>query len=492
VDLVAAKFRDMAKVIGETSTGVANIWKETWGDQGEKIGAPIAEGVRRSQLSLMPLIDTVGDIGLGVVVGLQRAGEAIVWWMGFQYKAFGGFMGRLFDLTATVAKILWLPIEIAFAKPIHAIEVAFVAMINFLLATAEAAFNWLGEKFQEISGGLVGGGMAGMKIGRLETPAAPAEKRDLIGEAKALVMGFVDRTATWGTDMLDELKKGLDVFRPVADHTKEAVDAIWAAAQQVGGGAAAASLMRVSPTAEQAMPWKPLPIAPVISAMMMSGGREEEKPSAFMGMMDKLTSGFAGLLAPLASVQMVIHPLVTIFKGMMAILQPFIDAILTPIIGILTILGNTIGKILIPVFQFLAPIIELVGKAFVWFYNKVILPIGNVLMWIFTTLGNVFIGIANAIIWVINLFLSKRKELAYLDYLKYTTLEAISMEDINIAGSAAVATVTEAAAAASYTAGRAVNANINIYTDVISGEGGFRQLAIMLRDEILSLEALGI
>ena len=46
-------------------------------------------------------------------------------------------------------------------------------------------------------------------------------------------------------------------------------------------------------------------------------------------------------------------------------------------------------------------------------------------------------------------------------------------------------------AGASYTSGRNLTINIEINTDVIAGEGGIRQLAVMLRDEIYSAEELG-
>ena len=189
---------------------------------------------------------------------------------------------------------------------------------------------------------------------------------------------------------------------------------------------------------------------------------------------------------------MVLNPLQTIFSAMMSVLEPLINNLLSPLVGILQIIGQTLGHILAPLLQALGPIIEFIGKAFVWLYNKIIRPVGNGIITLFNIVYNAVVTVANGFIWVYNLLRRKSKHKDYIETrgLREGHLGEISYADVTAAGEAAVGATTTGAGA-SYTAGRTMNIQININTDVLTGDGGFRQLAIMLRDEIRSLEALG-
>lgn len=108
----------------------------------------------------------------------------------------------------------------------------------------------------------------------------------------------------------------------------------------------------------------------------------------------------------LESVQKILNVFSTILTPMMAILEPFVNAILAPIIEVLETLGETLGLILaptmailqvvlsiLPAFKILTAVLQVVGNAFNWFYEKVIMPVGNAII----DTVNAVIGLINKI-----------------------------------------------------------------------------------------------
>lgn len=108
----------------------------------------------------------------------------------------------------------------------------------------------------------------------------------------------------------------------------------------------------------------------------------------------------------LESVQKILNVFSTILTPMMAILEPFVNAILAPIIEVLETLGKTLGLILapamailqavlaiLPVFRILTAVLQVVANAFKWFYEKVIMPVGNAII----DTANAIIGLLNKI-----------------------------------------------------------------------------------------------
>jgi hypothetical protein len=123
----------------------------------------------------------------------------------------------------------------------------------------------------------------------------------------------------------------------------------------------------------------------------------EKGVSPVLGGLDILMSAFSSLTGNIASINILLDPLKVIFDAMFQTLAPMVNQILQPIIGILVILGQTIGQILMPVLLFLAPIIEAVAKGFAWFYNAVIMPIGNFIFKVFTWVGNLILNFGQVI-----------------------------------------------------------------------------------------------
>jgi hypothetical protein len=199
----------------------------------------------------------------------------------------------------------------------------------------------------------------------------------------------------------------------------------------------------------------------------------------------------------IASVNAILNPLQTIFTATLNVLAPIVNTVLQPIVGILTVLGETIGKLLVPVVEALAPVIDFIGKAFIWLYNNVIMPVGNGLFAYFTALGNSIWNLGKWIDNVVNGRWSNLKEgfkttdLATL--YAQGPLTAIDMNTLNTAGGNTIA--GSAGAGASYTAQRDISVTVGsivVNTDVITGEGGFRELVLKIDKELEQCIQLGL
>lgn len=151
---------------------------------------------------------------------------------------------------------------------------------------------------------------------------------------------------------------------------------------------------------------------------------------AIAPLLGKLGAGFASSISSLSSFKALLDPVSTILSGVMSVLEPIINKALAPLLGILTIIGKTIGGVLSPVFELLAAVTEIVGKAFVWFYNKAILPVGNGFITVFNLLYNavaaVVNGIGNALKWLgVNLSMDYRSlDAGKLQAIDYSALTA--------------------------------------------------------------------
>lgn len=92
------------------------------------------------------------------------------------------------------------------------------------------------------------------------------------------------------------------------------------------------------------------------------------------------------------NVQAVLNPLSTLLEGARVILEPFLNVILSGVVSILMELGRVIGDTLAPFINIagtglqilsgilkttIIPVMQLLGKAFAWFNDMVIVPVGN-------------------------------------------------------------------------------------------------------------------
>lgn len=281
-----------------------------------------------------------------------------------------------------------------------------------------------------------------------------------------------------------------DLWGDISEYAERTQRATAMTTAAVGSDAWRAQVGGVQDTGVDAQ-GNPLPPAPPPAPASAGGG----------GGMGGMAASFMAAAQSVDSLRMVMDPLGTIFQSMFQVLAPVLDEVLTPVVGALAILGQLLGMILVPVIKALTPIIELLGKIFVWLYNTILLPVGKALATIFVGVVNVITAVINAIIWVINLFLAKAKE---IDPLAYSSVDTTDFQPIDYntlldTGSSAlqgVGRTPQAGLAATYTAPRIININaggavISIKAEAIAGEGSFESLVRMIMSEWRRIEGLG-
>jgi tape measure domain-containing protein len=114
-------------------------------------------------------------------------------------------------------------------------------------------------------------------------------------------------------------------------------------------------------------------------------------------LMSSFGSGLSGMLTSLSSIKAILDPVSVVLSGIFDVLSPLIDTVLSPILGALTIVGRTIGNIIAPLFELLGGVTGILGEAFIWLYNKIILPVGNGFITVFNMLYNGVAGVINGI-----------------------------------------------------------------------------------------------
>ena len=194
--------------------------------------------------------------------------------------------------------------------------------------------------------------------------------------------------------------------------------------------------------------------------------------SSIVSILSKLGGQFMGLITSISSVKSIMSPWLTIMQAFFDTVKPMVDDVLSPLIGILKTIGNTAGKLLAPAFKLLGTLTKAVGDAFAWLYNKVIVPIGNLVLKVGVVTSNWVITLINAVISMLNkLPFVHIKKLQKLDY-DSMKLNAISGEDVYAAGSDGS---TSSSSGTSSSSSSATNYTIYVYQTFegnVIGDGG--------------------
>lgn len=128
-----------------------------------------------------------------------------------------------------------------------------------------------------------------------------------------------------------------------------------------------------------------------------------------------------------------LNPAQTILSAFVSTIGPRLNEILAPLVGILNIAGQTIGVILIPALELLIPFVELIARWYVFFYNKVIQPVGNAIITVFDTIKKVVVGIINGIIGILNSVIgifSKKAKIAEVSVQEAEQLNPITINTL--------------------------------------------------------------
>lgn len=113
----------------------------------------------------------------------------------------------MFAVIQSIGEFIWLPIKKGFLLIISPIRDQFAALINWLLGSVETALRWIGGALQKITFGKVGGGLAGVEIGRVSAEGLKPENVQLKTWAK-----LMDELKTTFSGVGEELQKVLNAY----------------------------------------------------------------------------------------------------------------------------------------------------------------------------------------------------------------------------------------------------------------------------------------
>lgn len=188
----------------------------------------------------------------------------------------------------------------------------------------------------------------------------------------------------------------------------------------------------------------------------IGGFLDSAAASATASAVGQLMSSLSGFASSLGSIQAILNPISTMLQGMFEVIGPLINEALAPLVGVLKTVGMVMGKLLAPVITFLGGIIQKVAE----FMIKII----------------------NGVIDMINWVLPKKWE-----------IDRVNLAGVTKAGeTSSPYTGGTTGASASYSKQRDVTVYLKVETAALVGEGGLRDFALIVKQEILSAVVLGI
>lgn len=211
-----------------------------------------------------------------------------------------------------------------------------------------------------------------------------------------------------------------------------------------------------------------------------------EEIFAGFGPFGEILSIVVDLFSEFANIMDVLNPVMTVLTAAVSVFGPILNSILAPLANALKTMGQIIGALIVPLLKILAPVIEVVMTAFKFLYNAAIRPIANAIIFAGKIIYNIVAWIYNAVATIINFLLGWLG--VHMKKMKYENMEKGYLGAIKDEGSLTGEGGTTGQAA-QYTQGRTVNIYLNIYTDVMVGD--MRELALAIRQELRSAEALG-
>jgi hypothetical protein len=208
--------------------------------------------------------------------------------------------------------------------------------------------------------------------------------------------------------------------------------------------------------------------------------------------------GLEGVILQMSSsiegVAALMNPIGLLAQGFIAVVGDVLNSGLMPLIGIIVQVGHVLGSILLPFITMSANAFQALAELWVWGYNNVFRHIFNILIGVANVVQMAFWSLMQAIVNIVNAipFVNIRNPMgAQPRSLTDGMLDAITLDGMGAAGADASG-YTGPGAAAQYTTGRNITINQEINVQHLVGTDGFREFAVMVRDEILEVERMGV
>ena len=251
-----------------------------------------------------------------------------------------------------------------------------------------------------------------------------------------------------------------------------------------------------------------------------------------IGILVEVIQAFVGAFTSIENVNKSLNFLSTIFDSMKTVIEPLVNDVFSPFVVMFEDIGKMLGTILLPVFEIakaiLTPIMNVVltimnvlqpiltvvvqllnmiislnpwlnklalvfnffGNCITLLYNKILVPVVNGIIWIFTSCLNFIIGIWNKCVSALNSIEIMGWHPFDLDKKSGVNYDNLALKEIEaVTDSTTSTSSTSGSSGASYTASKDIVQNIYINDSYICGDA--QKIALAIRAEIRQAEKLG-
>ena len=215
---------------------------------------------------------------------------------------------------------------------------------------------------------------------------------------------------------------------------------------------------------------------------------------------DALGSALSSAIPELAQLASVSGVLSIILEGFMSVVGKLMTGPLRTVIAWIQQLGIVLGTILAPWIQVVSDLFGVLAKGLLWFYNEVLRRIGNIIIFIFKVVQQtvwmfveIIVRVINVVIRMINLLRRESREIAEIaNPVAPVDLSTGWLEPIDMPGLAGDEDGTPSdAVGATYQQQRPIIVTVNVYDNQVFG-GSLQQFGLLIRDELLAIDELGL
>ena len=417
---------------------------------------------------------------------------------GYIIDVFKATFETLFNIIYAISNTLVAPIKYAFDSLVYGVQLLFTNMFNGLMSGVEGVVNFILSGVNKL-------------IGAINKVSTFLKQGDILSEIKDIkITATLPKPVDFRQDPVKSIGDGWKgVGTSLLSTVKTIGESYLTHTSAVGESLSpmlAEFVNKIEALIDTLPGWAKDIFAPAIgeAVSVSQSGSSDAGASASSGggfslfggadmsplslLMDAI-SPLIDMFMSLSSLQMIMDPLMIVFKGIFSVLSPIIDSLLTPLIGIFTIIGQTIGKVFSPLLIALTPIIEIITNGFIFLYNYAIRPLANSIIWVVSTIYNMVANLVNAVVSALNHipFVNIKWKMATMSY-DSLKLDAITSKDVSSAGTTAVDSAASSTSA-SYTGPSTINIYINYTNSYVNGDA--REIALNIRQEIQTAEAMG-
>jgi hypothetical protein len=234
---------------------------------------------------------------------------------------------------------------------------------------------------------------------------------------------------------------------------------------------------------------------------------------AFEGALTDATIGMSGFAGQVAQSVMQLGPWGAllelskpILQGWLDVIGPILENALKPLFGALVILGQYLAIFLVPWLTAIAPLLDMFGQLIallVPVIDAVSRPFRFLADFMGWVIAKIRYGFDQLLAWLDSIIPGNQgwasgvpNPGAFVSYAFDNPLATASWADITGAGADYFAGMGgaggEMGAAATYRQERPITVSIDVHDNTIAGDGSFRDLALAIKNELVSVDALGL